>query len=271
MSTDILNDKAGASNFGERWHEFLAKTRALFGYALRPASALSGYEMDGKFLMALPGELGKPINNSFPYATTGIPSFYGARQAKAKYLIGFLLIILVEGLLAQASLLTMRFDAVRGHLFNYANLRLTLAGAFFFLLAGLLTAGMGLLVNSNWRQRTIATLDARLLGPKKRLFLIQGALLLTGAFLFECFLLSYLAFPIPTRPLFFWASLTCGEAWLGLRISYAEAYRARPSLSRQYSGRLEYLAADPAESLQHPGPARPALFPGLHPAQPTAG
>jgi len=141
------------------------------------------------------------------------------------------LIILVEGLLAQTSLLTMRFDAVRGHLFNYANLRLTLAGAFFFLLAGLLTAGMGLLVNSNWRQRTIATLDARLLGPKKRLFFIQGALLLTGAFLFECFLLSYLAFPIPTRPLFFWASLTCGEAWLGLRISYAEAYRARPSLA----------------------------------------
>jgi hypothetical protein len=231
MIIDNLVGKARTAKFGDRWHEFISESMALFRHSFRPTPALAGYEMDGKFMMALPGELGKPIHSSFPYATTRIPGFYGPRQTKAKYLIGFLLIILVEGLLAQASLLSMRFDAVRGHLINYGSLRLSLAGAFFLVLAGLLVGGTGLLVNTSWRQRALATLDAHLLGPQKRLFFIQGALLLTGAFLFECFLLSYLAFPIPTRPLFFWASLTSMEAWLVLRISYAEAYRARPSLA----------------------------------------
>jgi hypothetical protein len=150
---------------------------------------------------------------------------------KAKTLIGFILIVLVEGILAQAALLSMQFDAARGHIINYAALRLGLAGVFFLILAGLLTFGMGLLFNANYRQRSIATLDRRLVGPKKRLFFLQGALLLASAFLFECFLLSYLAFPIPTRPLFLWASLTSFEAWVALRIGYAETYRGRPALA----------------------------------------
>ena len=76
----------------------------------------------------------------------------------------------------------------------------------------------------------IARLDAQMLAPKKRLFFLQGALLITGFFLFECFLMTYLAFPVPTRPLFLWASLTSFEIWLLFRIGYAQAYRERPTL-----------------------------------------
>ena len=150
---------------------------------------------------------------------------------KLKFLIWFLIIVLVEGCLAQAVLLSMPFDAGRGHLFNYANLRLALAGAVFLILAGLLAAIIAFSHNAKWGQRVISSLDTRLVGAKKRLFFIQGALILTSAFLFECFLLTYLAFPIPTRPLFFWASLTCLQAWVVLRIGYAQTYRARPSLA----------------------------------------
>jgi len=152
---------------------------------------------------------------------------------KVKTLIGFLFIVLVEGMFAQADLLTMQFDSGRGHIFNYAAVRLGLAGAVFLIQAGLLAAGIGLWVNADLRQRATAALDARLDGPKKRLLRVQGALLLAGAFLFECFLLSYLAFPIPTRPVFLWASLTSFEAWLALRIGYAGTYRTRPTLPAQ--------------------------------------
>jgi hypothetical protein len=70
-------------------------------------------------------------------------------------------------------------------------------------------------------------------GPKKRLFFTQGVLIVTSVFLFECFLLTYLAFPIPTRPLFFWAGLTSFQVWLVFRIAYAGVYRERPCLAAQ--------------------------------------
>jgi hypothetical protein len=55
---------------------------------------------------------------------------------KVKTLIGFLFIVLVEGMFAQADLLTMQFDSGRGHIFNYAAVRLGLAGAVFLIQAG---------------------------------------------------------------------------------------------------------------------------------------
>jgi len=150
---------------------------------------------------------------------------------KLKYLAGYLILVLVEGGVALAMLLRMRFDSIRGHLFNYDALRLALAGAVILLLAGLLAAILLLFRKATWGQRVTTKLDTQLVGAKKRLFFSQGALLIAGLFLFECFLLSYLAFPIPTRPLFLWASLICFQTWLLFRIGYAQAYREHPSLA----------------------------------------
>ncbi len=150
---------------------------------------------------------------------------------KVKYLLSFFAIVFIEGLLAIFVLLTMRFTVGRGHIFNYANLRLAMAGASFLVLAALLV-----LFIAWWRApiragRLIAFLDTQLAGPKKRLFFVQGALIVVSIFLFEFFLLTYLAFPLPARPLFFWAGLTCIQGCLVLRIAYAGVYRERPSLS----------------------------------------
>ena len=160
---------------------------------------------------------------------------------KSKFLTGFLFASLVEGSLTQAALLTIRFDAGRGHLINYAALRWLLAGIVFFVLAGLLTAAIGSLRHARWSQRFLSTLDMQLVGPSRRLFFIQGVLLVAGVFLFECFLLTYLAFPIPTRPLFFWASLTSFQAWLIFRIAYHAAYAERPSLAARLRSKWKAL------------------------------
>jgi len=168
-----------------------------------------------------------------------------SRPAQGKALAGFLLAVLIEGLLAEACLAFMRFDTLRGHIVNYASLRLGLAGVFGLLLAALLVLTIALLAKPPRLERLLARLDAGLVGPKVRLFFVQGALLVAGAFLLECFLLTYLAFPIPTRPLFGWAGLACLEAWGALRFIYAQSYRERPSLRTAL--RLRWQAWEPAQ------------------------
>ncbi len=150
---------------------------------------------------------------------------------KSKHLSLFLFVSLVEGCLTEVVLLTMQFESSRGHLINYNALRWVMAGIVSIVLAGQLIALIGSLRNARWSQRLLLTLDTQLVGPAKRLFFIQGILLVLGVFLFECFLVTYLAFPIPTRPLFFWASLTSFQAWLVFRIAYHATYRERTSLT----------------------------------------
>ena len=156
---------------------------------------------------------------------------------KKKHLLAFLLLAWVEGIAALGILLGMRFEAGRGHLLNYTSIKFALAGSIGLVLVGLLLAITLLIRNAKWGQRLSAYLDLQLVGPKKRLFFIQGALLVTMVFLFEFFLLTYLAFPVPLRPVFFWGGLICFQGWLVLRIAYAKDYRERPSLMMRLRAR----------------------------------
>ena len=161
---------------------------------------------------------------------------------KKKHLLVFILLAWIEGIAALGILLGMRFEAGRGHLLNYTSLKFALAGIIGLALAALLLAISLLIRNAKWGQRLNASLDMHLMVPKKRLFFIQGALLITTVFLFEFFLLTYLAFPVPLRPVFFWGALICFQGWLVLRIAYAKVYRERPSLvARLQAGWNEWL------------------------------
>ena len=150
---------------------------------------------------------------------------------KAKYLQSYLAIVLIEGCLAQIALLTMHFDPGRGHIINYANLKLALVGIVSLVLAALLALFITWFVAPKRTGHLLSSLDSQLAGSKKHLFLVQGALIVATVILFECFLLTYLVFPIPTRPLFLWAGLASLQAWVVFRIAYAGVYREQPSLS----------------------------------------
>jgi hypothetical protein len=149
---------------------------------------------------------------------------------KTKYLFALFLFVLLEGILAEAVMLSMHFDPGRGRVINYAFLRWVLAGGVFIVLVSLLGSVIALFRKAKWGEQWAAWLDLQLAEAPKRLYFIQGALLLTTVFLFECFLLTYLAFPVPTRPLFFWAGLTSFQVWLVFRSAYASVYRERPAL-----------------------------------------
>ncbi|MFH1524243.1 MAG: hypothetical protein ABIF04_04705 [Chloroflexota bacterium] len=151
-------------------------------------------------------------------------------KMKPKYLWLLCLITLVEGISVQVVLWGMTFDPGRGNILNYATLRLILSGVIALTLIALTVFMIGLFRKIGWGSRLSALLDKQLTGTKKRLFFIQGVLLILAFFLGECFLMTYLAFPVPMRPVFLWAALICLQVWLVLRIAYAGLYRQRPSL-----------------------------------------
>ncbi len=191
---------------------------------------------------------------------------------KPKHLLSFLIIVSLEGILVEIVLLGMRFDPGRGHIFNYATLRLALVGVVFVVLLALLGLIIAGWLAPEWRNRRVAWLDTQLAGPKKRLFLVQGALIVASVFLFEFFLLTYLAFPIPMRPLFLWAGLTGLQAWLVLRI----AYRRDVSPAAQPAGMRSRRNGTDWQPVQQKVFTILALlglglFPGVYPFQPASG
>ena len=149
---------------------------------------------------------------------------------KSKTIFSFLIISLVEGILALFSLLGMTFTPGRGGTVNYATLKWLLAGASLLALVALAILIIGMLLRPAWRARFSTLLDERLLGSGRSLFFIQPALIILAVFLLECFFLTYLAFPEPVRPFFLWACLICLQLWLSFRLAYAGEYRRRPSL-----------------------------------------
>jgi hypothetical protein len=151
---------------------------------------------------------------------------------KRTYLFIFSILVIVEGLVANYLLWHMQFDSGRGQIVNYAVLRVVLtvlSGIVLVIFIGLLFA---LFRRDNFAPTIFAILDGRLLGIKKRLFLVQGILILFTIFLAECFLLTYLAIPVPMRPILAWAAFTIFQVWLVLRLAYASEYARRLSWLR---------------------------------------
>ena len=147
---------------------------------------------------------------------------------KSKYILSHSIISLLEGILGLFDLRAMSFTPTRGGIVNYATLRWILAGALLLFLIALTIFIISLFIKPGRGEPLSTWLDDRLVGAKKRLFFIQGALIVLAVFLGECFLMTYLALPEPARPLFLWAALICLQTWLIFRLAYAGEYRQRP-------------------------------------------
>jgi hypothetical protein len=148
---------------------------------------------------------------------------------KTKTLLIFSIVTFLETSASLYYLLVMEFTPGRGGIINYETLRGILAGVLGITAAGLAIFTAVLFVKPNIGQALSRWLDKSLVEGKKRLFFIQGGLIILTIFLGECFLLSYLAFPEPTRPLLLLAALLCLEGWIFLRAGYAGEYRMRPN------------------------------------------
>jgi hypothetical protein len=150
---------------------------------------------------------------------------------KKTYLACLSVGVILEGLAALVWLWQMQFDTGRGRIMDYGVLRVILTA-----LSGIILALFAILLIVLFRsgknfQAANFSLDDWLLRPKVRLFLVQGTLAVLTVFLAECFLMSYLAIPVPMRPILAWAALVAFQLWLVFRLAYASEYRKRPSLA----------------------------------------
>lgn len=164
---------------------------------------------------------------------------------RIKLLIIFFATVLVEGIFSLIVLLGMKFDPGRGHIFNYSTLKWALVGMVMLILPALLAAMVSLCSKAKWGQSLFTSLDTYLTGAKKQLSFVQCTLLVLTLFLIECFLMTYLAFPVPMRPLFLWAAATTFQVWLVLRIAYAGVYAEQPSLAARL--RMKWNAWSPLQ------------------------
>ena len=156
---------------------------------------------------------------------------------KRTLLIFLSIIVILEGLAANYLLWHMQFDSGRGQIVNYGILRVVLTVLSGIVLISLIGFLIALFRRDNFALTIFAILDGLLLGLKNRLFLVQGILILLTIFLAECFLLSYLAIPVPMRPILAWAALTSFQGWLVLRLAYASEYARRPSMPAWLRGK----------------------------------
>ncbi len=148
-------------------------------------------------------------------------------------LIILISLTLLEGVAAIFVLWQMEFDPGRGQIINYSLLRWLLV-AMSVLVIGILAAALVALLRGDKLLQVIQTVgERRLMKPSPGLFFVQGALVLMTIFLAECFLLSYLAIPVPARPILAWMTMTSFQIWLFLRLTLAGEYRKRDSLGTQ--------------------------------------
>ena len=128
---------------------------------------------------------------------------------KPKTIQIFCALALLEAGITLFYLFNMNFQPGRGQIMDYRTLRVLAA---FVVSLGILAFGTALVylnrrgdAASNFSEK----LDRFLVGENGRLYTVQSGLLITAIFLTECYLLTYLGFPQPLRPLFVWGAVLC--------------------------------------------------------------
>jgi hypothetical protein len=170
-------------------------------------------------------------------ASTNFVLFLSLRKEKmsSKHIRVFLLAALLEGVLALLFFLSRPSDIESARLLGFSYFRLGMAAADLIILGLLTLFTFKFFRNEGWAERITQNLARVLEKPVidfgKLLFMVQGAFVLAILALTELFILSWLSFPPPLRPMLVWAILICMQAWLILRIVYAADYLRRPSMA----------------------------------------
>ncbi len=150
---------------------------------------------------------------------------------KIRTLKGFLLLTLIEGLLTATWILLEKFLTGRGNVSPYAvsgACLLTVAAA------GLLLARLDRdpVPAEKWLTKADAWLRSG-----EQLFIVKDILVVGLIFSLEGFLLTFLSFPLSTRPVTVWATLTFAQAWIVLLRNYRDRFRSRPGGLRYWRQR----------------------------------
>ena len=153
---------------------------------------------------------------------------------KAKHVKIFLLLTVVEGILAVLFFLSKPSDPESAKLFGFSYLKLGLLGVdflFLILLSGITIAAF---LYPAWLDQITNRITPFLTAPVnvsgKRLFVVQGGLIVAMVAILEAYFLTWFSIPQTIRPFLLWAALICFQAWVILRIGWRTEYKTRPTL-----------------------------------------
>ena len=141
-----------------------------------------------------------------------------------------LILWLAIGILSLVWLALMPMDANRGHIFNYKLLRLLLGGGTALILIGLFAFYQRFIRDEDLAQNLCAHWEQALTAHSQTLAQTRFWLIIAFIFSVECYLLSYLAIPVPARPLIAWMAFIFLSTIITLTLTYRDYFRARPRL-----------------------------------------
>jgi MFS family permease len=141
--------------------------------------------------------------------------------------------LLITGIMAFVYLVLIQPDGSRGHLINYAILRVIFMGLTGIILLFLAAVLIRFQVNQAWGRGVSEKIDEMLTHSGERLFNLQFGLVITFIFLAEGFLLTWFTLPIPARPVILWMASACIFSWAALRAAYRGIFSKRQSLLRR--------------------------------------
>jgi hypothetical protein len=152
---------------------------------------------------------------------------------KPIYIKRLILGLLITGIMAFVYLVLIQPDGSRGHLINYAILRVIFMGLTGIILLFLAAVLIRFQVNQAWGRGVSEKIDEMLTHSGERLFNLRFGLVITFIFLAEGFLLTWFTLPIPARPVILWMASACIFSWAALRAAYRGIFSKRQSLLRR--------------------------------------
>jgi len=150
---------------------------------------------------------------------------------KPNHLKLWLLIFVLEGVVAEIYLLTMRFDTSRGHTLNYATFRMIFVGLGCILLLLAINFLVHFIRKPGLPINLSHTFDEKIRESPAGLITFQFSIGLALVFISEMYLMSYISIPEPFRPLLVWAWMGLMHTWLLLRLLYRDLYNKRAKLA----------------------------------------
>ena len=141
--------------------------------------------------------------------------------------------LLLTGTLNFVYLILIPLDSSRGHLINYEVLRIILIGFFTICLLSLAVMLLIFKINNMQGQAIADKLHSFLIKKDNRLVNLQFILVIAFIFLIEAYLLSFIAIPVPARPVILWMAVACLFFWIMLRLVYRDILNKRPSLVKR--------------------------------------
>jgi hypothetical protein len=152
--------------------------------------------------------------------------------------------LILSGIITLAFTVTMKMDMGRGNLINYDTLKTGIIAILSLVIIACIVLCLFINWKQGYREKVFARVDTLLAGSENRFKYFRIILIVLTVFFFECFLVSYIAFPVPMRPLFVWLAFLSIFAWFLITMTYRHLFPKRTSIVQRIRSKWNEWSVD---------------------------